>query len=489
MLLQLTLIKMKKFHFLLLCFLGGVMQLNAQERYIDELFNNVEVTSDILYTSNWNIVYSSPVIDEIPTDLHMDIYEPMGDTITDRPVIMIVHDGNFLPFPYNQSVNGLKTDMTIVEIANRLARKGYVVASVEYRLGWNPIAPSQPERLESFIQVLYKGSQDVRTANRFLRHTFATQSNPYGIDPNKIALFGIGSGAYISNLVAHLDDFAEIGNSFLLDESINGNIYGTSLGIDPTTGDTINLVDLDLVNYDSDFTFTTNLSGGLLDINMIDENSLPQIAYHVPTDPIFPCSEDFISAGQPIIPLFNTYGSCDIIPLLNDNGVNDALDDFNFSDPWTEAANANNGGQRGLMLFLSSDPTLSQPWTLFSEDNPNATMPPNNESAMLYIDTILGYWSTRSYQTFFFLGTDVEELKEVNVSIAPNPTSDFTMISSPDEKIIKIELFDLQGRLMQQYNNVNDYFFKLNGNELALGLYVVQIRLKEGVVTRKIVFD
>ena len=58
-------------------------------RYLDEVFDDVEKTEDVVYGNapdlpfiflfEWNTV---------DIDLNMDIYEPVGDTLTNRPVII-----------------------------------------------------------------------------------------------------------------------------------------------------------------------------------------------------------------------------------------------------------------------------------------------------------------------------------------------------------------------------------------------------------------
>ena len=52
---------------------------------------------------------------------------------------------------------------------------GYVVASIDYRLGWNPLAATQSERTNQLINAAYRGVQDARTAVRYFRMNAAEQ--------------------------------------------------------------------------------------------------------------------------------------------------------------------------------------------------------------------------------------------------------------------------------------------------------------------------
>ena len=126
---------------LLLCaMLIGMTSLVAQTRYVEEVFADVTVTSNIVYGTNISVMPALVGLPPGPQDLVMDVYEPEGDTETDRPLLLYFHTGNFLPVYMNGGPTGTKTDSCAVELCTRFAKMGYVVASVDYRLGWNPLA-------------------------------------------------------------------------------------------------------------------------------------------------------------------------------------------------------------------------------------------------------------------------------------------------------------------------------------------------------------
>jgi hypothetical protein len=92
-------------------------------RYLDDVFTNVDVTADVVYANNLSVLplaFSQP---PAPADLTCDIYEPNGDTATNRPVIILMHTGSFLPPVANGQPTGSKTDLSIVEQCNRWAKK------------------------------------------------------------------------------------------------------------------------------------------------------------------------------------------------------------------------------------------------------------------------------------------------------------------------------------------------------------------------------
>lgn len=71
-----------------------------------------------------------------------------------------------------------------VEQARWLACSGYAVASVEYRLSGEAVFPAQVH--------------DVKAAIRFLR----ANASSYGLDPDRIAVFGSSAGGHLASLVA-----------------------------------------------------------------------------------------------------------------------------------------------------------------------------------------------------------------------------------------------------------------------------------------------
>ena len=62
----------------------------------------------------------------------MDIYEPEGDTLSNRPVIIFIHTGSFF--------SGTNELDDVVDLSISAAKRGYVAISINYRLGLNIIS-------------------------------------------------------------------------------------------------------------------------------------------------------------------------------------------------------------------------------------------------------------------------------------------------------------------------------------------------------------
>ena len=135
----------------------------GQIRFVDNVLsaNQVSRTNDVVYGKNYTVLYG----DIDPTtagnqfkleDLKMDVYTP-NDGSTKRPLIILLHSGSFLPRYLNVSPTGAKNDSHIVEMATQWARRGYVVASMTYRMGWNPQSLDETVRRSTIINAAYKG--------------------------------------------------------------------------------------------------------------------------------------------------------------------------------------------------------------------------------------------------------------------------------------------------------------------------------------------
>ncbi|MFM7727877.1 MAG: alpha/beta hydrolase, partial [Flavobacteriales bacterium] len=362
----------------------------SAQRYLSEVFTDVTVQSDMMYGINATVLAYPQLGQAIPQPLMMDVYSPTGDTETNRPVVLYFHTGNFLPTPQNGSPSGTKTDLNVVEMCSRLARMGYVVASCDYRLGWNPVATTQEERVYTLINAAYRGVQDCRTAIRFFRKTEAELGNPYGIDPSRICVWGQGTGGYIAFASATINAYADIaipkftqlleipagsGNFVpvpMVLEAVNGDIYGTSVGINPNDGDT--LCYPNHVGYSSDFNVMVNMGGACGDSSWVTSEDVPMISFHAPTDPFAP-----YNIGTVIVPGFNlpvveVSGSYHVQQMAAAFGLNSSFAGADaLGDPYTVQANAFNNGYTGLYPLNrpAGSEADSAPWEWWTADNPN----------------------------------------------------------------------------------------------------------------------
>ena len=296
-----------------LALLTGILSTSvAQTRYLDDVGDQIVVTSDVVYGSNIGIITQTPALEE----LKMDLYQLAGDdTTTNKPVVIMLHTGSFLPAIANGQPTGDKTDNAIVEMCERFAKKGYLAVALNYRLGWNPVSTSEDVRRSTLIQAAYRGLQDTKTAVRFLRKSAAEDGNPYGVG-DKFAVGGYGTGGYLSLAVASLNDYdSELLMAKFIDNSgdtpmpyiipsVLGNFEATDFGMMPvdTTGDGVPDINVPLcipnhVGYSSEVDMVFNAGGALPDIYWLEAGEVPIASMQNILDPDAPYGE-----GNVIVP-------------------------------------------------------------------------------------------------------------------------------------------------------------------------------------------
>ena len=497
---------MKQIKLSLLFLLLGVATLSAQpRRYFDKVFSAVTVQTDITYSVNATVLLVPQLGQAVPQQLKMDVYSPAGDTETNRPLVVIMHTGNFLPPQVNGGCSGTIKDADNIAMARRLAQMGYVVAVADYRLGWNPIATTQTERVFTLINAAYRGVQDSRTCARFFRKAHAN-GNPYGIDPNKLILWGVGAGGYISLASATLDTISDTyvpkfltANGPMVIEPVNGNVDGTTVGITFPgypgfpVGDTLNYPNH--VGFNSRFNLCVNLGGALGDKSWIDAGDQPMISFHNPSDPFAPCINGIVLVPPPVnLPVVDVSGSCEAQPIFNSTGLNNVFINANFQDPLSVKARTLNGNIEGFYPFLGND---SSPWSFSSGLEPYGIAGTNCDTASIaagvYLDTIMTYFAPRACAVLGLASdcqvVSVKQLDQIEVGMTarPNPSvSDITLQTDSAFPMLHIELVDVAGRLVRSFYEVNNNQFTIPRAGLDAGMYFARVTFKEGLVTQKI---
>lgn len=550
---------MKKFVFTLLMLACCLSYQATAQRYLKPVFSDVKVTKNVQYGLNATILYQQVFGEAIPEKLIMDIYEPASDTETKRPLVLYFHTGNFLPFRnpaaptqlgFNGSCGGERVDSAAVEICTRLAKMGYVVASCDYRLGWLPISLIQEIRRYTLINAAYRGVQDASTAIRFFRRDADVGGNVYGIDPDRIVLFGQGTGGYISLNSAFLDDYNKIPTATngkfvwnpktatgspcapnqiipMVIPQVNGDLTASALvGQSPITDSLCNLVKIDTLcylnwpGYSSDFKLAVNLGGALGDSSWIDPASAnPQpalISFQVPNDPFAPYNSGILSVpGQnPPLQVVEVQGSYLAQGLAEASGHQDLilnapgyLDlEVNQKQAFANSPAGLQDYRAGLYPFVMPPdpanpalPSTSAPWewTSFPGIPGGFTCNTDKNFASIYIDTIMRFYAPRAC---FVLGLQgcIDQIlsgkepraENIELQVMPNPAVDqVTLRAETGNTILSVEAFDRMGTLISTVRDVNNDVYTFRRNNLPAGQYIFKVSFKEGFVAKVVVFE
>ena len=294
---------MKKYNYIITLLCVNFLFAQCDGRYEMEIFDEVEVTT-VTYSDIHN--------------LSMDIYQPIGDDVTNRPLIILAHGGTF--------IFGSKNNPTVVELCETFAKRGYVTASINYRLANDIVGLFQQftfyTNTESAYEVVLNAMMDGKAAVRYFRKDVAENGNMYGIDPDQIWAGGNSAGGVlflhvghvqsIDEFIAPLDDNrANIATSVF--NSIGGDIEGNSGN----------------PGYSSEISGVISLAGALHRSEYVDSNDIPSIFAHGDNDGVVPydCngfqnnpSYDQLCGGGALINNFQNSGiTSDLLTFPGDN--------------------------------------------------------------------------------------------------------------------------------------------------------------------------
>jgi acetyl esterase/lipase len=355
-------------------------------RYRNYIFSDFVKTSDVQYGSNTKY-------DGTAQNLLCDIYEPVGDAYTARPLVVVAHGGFFL--------SGSKTGSDVVPICQSLAKMGYVAVSIEYRLGINITADLSGPMTEAVM----RGVQDGKAAVRYFRKTVAEDNNPYGIDPNQIYFAGSSAGGYIGLHMAYLDDINEIPSY------VNQNAPGLTGGLEGESGN---------ASYSSSINAIVNLAGAIGDSAWITPNDEPALLIHGSNDQTVP----FGSAMQ------YAFGVAPVVEVDGSNSINEKMNEVNV--------------EHCFKAFIGADHV------------PHVTSTAYLDTTLSYMANFLSYQICGGVLECNYreLTVGVNELTSLNesVQVFPNPAKNYFLVQG--NGIEKINVYSLTGNLLiSNYQN------------------------------------
>jgi para-nitrobenzyl esterase len=255
---------------LLFSLLLGFSTYAQAQRFLQEVFPVVNETSNINYGN-------APLWNNTPQQLDLDVFQPAGDTASNRPLILLFHGGSF--------IGGQRNDAVMLGLCNTFAKRGYVTATASYRLGVNTANIGSLDR--EFVKAALRATHDAKAAVRFFKRSVAEQGNPYGIDTNRIYVGGYSAGAIAAIHLAYFTD------TLLSSTLVNQEIAGLGLGLEGNSGNP---------GYTSTAAGVMNIAGAVLDTALIKTGAVTGIHFHGTADEVVPYGRGMIRAvGFPVI--------------------------------------------------------------------------------------------------------------------------------------------------------------------------------------------
>lgn len=409
-------------HFTLALLFGVFISFNALGqtstcdggRFVDEIYQ-VERTNNITFGANTALWVGNQT-------LRLDLYEPLGDTLDKRPLIIWAFGGSFL--------FGNKISPDIVRLSNEFAARGYVCASIDYRLGISNF------NAEHTLKAVMRAVHDMKAAVRFFRKDAATD-NLYNIDPDRIFVGGVSAGAITAVQTAYLNETSEIPVEIVNDTAAVGGIEGTSGN----------------PGYSSMPNLVINLCGAVGDTNWIVPGDVPIVSLHGSNDGTVPYgSEEIAVTGNPIG--FFVDGSGSLHVRTENIGVD------HFLHTWVGV---------GHTPFISTS---------------------NGSINEAFMDTVV--WTVRDFMqpyacreiTSTVNVTAIEML--ANVKIFPNPTEGQVSIEVPKANNgYTFSLHSIQGQLVGSYTSTAPKTI-IDTDALQPGIYLITIQLGQEQIQKKL---
>lgn len=223
-------------------------------RYLNNVFPSVKKTT----------VAYAPTVNHLGQNINlsMDVYEPAGDNLAARPVVILAHGGSF--------IFGDKSMMQ--QWCELLAKKGYVAVSIQYRL-YPFLVLGIPDSTQIFDTAI-KATGDMKAAVRYFREDAAT-ANLFRADASNIFIGGYSAGAVTALHTGYLD----------ADDQIPGflqTLITTNGGLEGISGTASNHT------YSSSSKAIVNMSGGLYRSYWVDNTESPLVSIHGTADATVP---------------------------------------------------------------------------------------------------------------------------------------------------------------------------------------------------------
>lgn len=454
-------------------FLTGI---GFSQRYLTPQFTNVKVTKNVKFGANKSF---SSLFTQVE-DLTMDVYEPDGDTLSERPVIILGHGGSYLAM----YLWGVKEQYSIAEMCTRFAKLGYVAVSIDYRLGWEAGSSDPEVREKTIVNAVYRAMQDFKTCIRYFRNDYTTNNNQWKVNPCKIFVGGTNSGGYSALAVSNLNKVSEMEAPKFLDsngdpyvnQSLTGDFdgFGGSENVDNYPG------------YNSNASAVLALGAATGDTSWVEAGEIPVVALHGIEETTTPYNTAIVitSSGTAILIVS---GPGDFMPRIERLGNNDVFKNASLPQG---PANKNGNGQitqsvEGLYPFYGAK---FEPWSWYDNTQPvgDPALNPNASQAkgLKYIDTIMSYTAPRFKAIIDAnlpcqVTTSIKEAKvaQTTFKVLPNPVTSFFTIfaSSPNAQIEQVRLFDLNGKIVLSHQNETGYYSAVNTENIANGIYLVEI--------------
>lgn len=268
--------------FLLILLTTELLSAQCGTRYKSRYFNTIQKFEDVVYSKDAPALIAATLTTETTfnKDLVMDIFMPPAtDMVNDRPVVILAHGGGFInvAFMGGTLLVGTMDNDDVQALADTLAHWGFVTASIEYRLGFNPASSSSLKR------AVWRGAQDMSAAVRFFRQN----AGLLGVDPKKVFIGGSSAGAFCALHSTFVDAVERLPESYQLSllRADLGALHSRPV-VSLTSTNPFNGVSVSGNTVDSIAQGVASYWGAIADLEWLHQgnNTAPMIMFHGTND-------------------------------------------------------------------------------------------------------------------------------------------------------------------------------------------------------------
>jgi para-nitrobenzyl esterase len=385
----------------------NVCHAQCGSRYLDTSFTHVDSFTNIVYTTSAGG----------NTTETMDIYQPSGDTACLRHLIIWAHGGAFF--------QGSKNDADMEFFCRRFAQRGYVCASINYRLASSIVLLYDSTQIFKYA---YEAVSDFKAAIRYF-YKSAASGNHWNIDTNAIFIAGSSAGAIAADFIASLDSLSQLSTPFQTEVTNQG-------GIDGNSGN---------AGYSQRINAVGSLAGAVVSTSWITSRTPPTVFCQGTADGTVPydCGLALTQYTGGLYPTINFCGSGAMKPAMDSVHVMNSLLPFPGSGhvPWDTNVVIENRTDSAVAAFFYQVNCVQAP----------------------------GHCSEP-------LGISPAEA-QAKIQIYPNPAHDRVQIAIEESQFDQILIYDLMGReILHPTITEGQNSFTVSG--LAPGIYSLQLYLK-----------
>jgi hypothetical protein len=359
-------------------------------------------------------------------ELRMDIYIGDGNVADDRPLIILAFGGAFIA--------GERTSSDMVYFATEFAKKGYVCASIDYRITDAFSLLAEENLVKTVVNVVHDG----KAAIRYFRKDAATV-DAYKIDTAAVFIGGTSAGGILSVHLAYLDDYEKL--------PVNWRPYVDDLpnALEGESGNP---------GYCSVPNGVFAFAGAIADTSWFENNDVPLYNIHSTQDQTVA-----YESGKPLNGLapITLYGGFSMHERMTNLGVHSVFDSY------------------------------------IGDEHPpfNGTEAPENERRLLITEDNLALFLNNIIHCNpnNLLAENVQTCANSSVTVKENALSDYLVYPNPSEGIFNIK----NSEKFSEYSVVNQLgqiilsgysASSIDATELESGMYILKLNGKQSATIR-----